>query len=193
MKSLQSIRELTALIKSDPKYSPAKSYQWFRSKIQQLGTINTRTYTNRATFTKILPGFTYLYMYDPKYKDELPYWDKFPLVIPFNKDDKGFIGLNLHYLHPQARLILLHKLNMFAYKTTNNEQRLLLSWRFLKNAARFPQVAPCVKRYLFDHCRSKFLKIPDDDWIVMSQLPTDKFIGAKNTKVWQDSKVSIGY
>ncbi len=186
------IRELTNKIKSDPKYNAKNTYTWFRSKIQQLGTINPKTYTDKATFTKIIPGFCYLYMYDPKYKKTMPYYDRFPLVFPFNKDAEGFIGLNLHYLHPKLRLILLARLNSFKVKQLNNENKLMLQWKYLSNVAKFPEVAPCVKRYLWSHCKSKFLKIPDDDWIVMSQLPTDVFKGDINTSVWAESRTKIG-
>jgi hypothetical protein len=192
---MTSIRDITAQIRNDPKYNPRNSYAWFRRKIQDLGitTINTKNYTDRATFTQILPGFIYTFMYDPKTKETMPYYDRFPLVIPFNKDTTSFIGLNLHYINPYTRLILLDKLSKFNTKTNNNEMRMKLSWQFLKNASRFPQVAPCVKRYLFSHCKSKFLKIPDDDWYIVSQMPTDVFKGAKNTKVWADSRLQIGY
>jgi hypothetical protein len=27
------------------------------------------------------PGFFYFYIYDPKWKDELPYYDKFPFTL----------------------------------------------------------------------------------------------------------------
>ena len=42
-------------------------------------------------------GRMYFYFYDPKTKDTLPYYDKFPLVIPIERYPDGFLGLNLHY------------------------------------------------------------------------------------------------
>jgi hypothetical protein len=185
---IREIRDLVKIIKSDPKYTPTRSYDWFKRQVAQLGAINTRKFLKQATFTQIMPGFTYLFEYDPKGKDTLPYYDRLPLVIPFGKDETGFIGLNMHYVHPKYRLLLLARLNHFKVKTNNNEQRLLMSWEFIKNASKYPEVAPCVKRYLFSHVRSKFLKVPDDDWMVMSQMPTQMFVGAKDAAIWTDSK-----
>lgn len=186
------LRNLAAKIRNDAKYTPKRSFEWFKTKIQELGNINPKTYVDKATFTNIRPGNFYLFAYDPKMKDKLPYYDRYPLVIPFNKDESSFIGLNLHYLHPRTRLILLNKLTSFKIPDTNHEHKLLLQWRLISNFAKYPEVAPCVKRYLYSHCKSKFLRIPEDDWIVISQMPTDLFRKDKNTNVWADSRARIG-
>ena len=90
-----------------------KSYTWYRNQVRNLGSgvsglqlIRNETLTNR-----IRPGEMYLFMYDPKHKDTLPYYDRFPLVIPIESYPDGFLGLNLHYIHPKQRLILLDKLS----------------------------------------------------------------------------------
>jgi len=31
------------------------------------------------------PGGMYMFLYDPKTKAKLPYFDRFPLIFPFNK------------------------------------------------------------------------------------------------------------
>ncbi len=62
---------------------------------------------------KAFIGRMYTYQYDPKLKDVLPVWDKFPLVIPIEMYSDGFLGLNLHYLDPYSRLILLDRLGDF--------------------------------------------------------------------------------
>jgi hypothetical protein len=35
-----------------------------------------------------------MFFYEAKYQDVLPYWDKFPLVLPFRKVMGGFYGIN---------------------------------------------------------------------------------------------------
>lgn len=187
-----NLRELAKRIRQDPKYTAKNSYDWFRKHVLMLGDVRPQRMVNQATFTNLMPGFMYLYKYDPKLKEKLPYWDRFPLIIPFNKDDEGFIGLNIHYLHPRTRLILLAKLHQFERVQGNYEKKLILKWEFIKSVSRYPEVQPCVKRYLWEHVRSKFLKVPDDDWVVVSQIPTQQFIGAKETKVWLDSRRKIG-
>ena len=59
--------------------------------------------------TKIMPGHLYMFMYDPKLKKELPYYDMFPLVFPYAKTEDGFIGLNMHYLPYNLRIRLLDR------------------------------------------------------------------------------------
>jgi hypothetical protein len=48
---------------------------------------------------KFLMGGLYYFMYDPKGKDDMPYYDRFPLVMPLKREVDGFLGLNFHYLH----------------------------------------------------------------------------------------------
>jgi hypothetical protein len=132
-----------------------------------------------------------LFNYSPKHKDVLPSWDNFQLVIPFTKDAAGFTGLNIHCLPPILRLKLLARLDGLKISTKNNDKRLLLQWKYLKNVSKYPEVAPCVKRYLWNHCRSKFMLIPYESWVICSQLPVQKFVGMKDTFVWTESRRSI--
>ena len=48
-------------------------------------------------------GQMYSYIYNPKTKDKLPYYDMVPLVIPVSYTNNGFYGLNFHYLSLQER------------------------------------------------------------------------------------------
>jgi hypothetical protein len=50
-----------------------------------------------------------------------------------------------------------------------------LNWQLLSNAAKFPEVRPAVKRYLYTHTRSKYLRIPVDDWKTALFLPNESF------------------
>ena len=52
-------------------------------------------------------GNMYMFFYDPKYKETLPYYDGFPLIIMLGPAKGGFMGLNLHYLPPAVRARLL--------------------------------------------------------------------------------------
>lgn len=185
---ISEIRDYSKTIRGNPNYNPKNSYEWFRKQIYQLGQINTQKFVNKATFNIIIPGQMYLFQYDPKTKDKLPYWDKFPLIIPWNKDEKGFIGLNLHYLAPRTRLVLMAKLDKFKVMARDNQHKLLLQWNFINSVTKYPEVGPCIKRYLFDHVKSKFLKIPEEDWIISTQLPIHQFIKARDLTVWQQSR-----
>ena len=55
-----------------------------------------------------------LFVYDPKYKKTLPFYDTFPLVLPLETIRGGFMGLNFHYLPYPLRFRLLERMQKFA-------------------------------------------------------------------------------
>ena len=135
-------------------------------------------------------GRMYFFFYDPKLKDSLPYYDRFPLVIPIERYSDGFLGLNLHYIHPKQRVILLNKLSVFLnnheYDETTRFKR--LRYDTLKAAKRIFEHTPCIKRYLYTHIKSRFLEISADEWDIAALIPYEMFIGASKSKVWSESR-----
>ena len=125
-----------------------------------------------------LIGHLYFFKYDPKGKHTLPKYDKFPMVFPIEKYQDGFLGLNLHYLSVRERQALVDQLMKFQ----NNKQfdettRLQLSYQLLQGSKRLNSMArPCVKRYLFDHCRSHFIEIYIDEYDKAIQLPVEDWV-----------------
>jgi hypothetical protein len=163
---------------------------WLRAKVKDLNP-STRTLMgdrdrlkNNSTIGKM-----YFYFYDPKTKDILPYYDRFPLVIPIESYKDGFLGLNLHYIHPKQRLVLLDKLSETA--TNNNfdsKTKLRVSYSYLAGASRAFEATPCIKRYLYSHIQSRFLEISADEWDIAAMLPVETFVGATTSKVYADSR-----
>jgi hypothetical protein len=134
-------------------------------------------------------GRMYFYFYDPKTKDTLPYYDKFPLVIPIERYPDGFLGLNLHYISPKQRVLLLDKLSTLLTDDNYDEKtRLRISYDYLSRASKMYQAKPCIKRYLFSHIQSRFLEITADEWDIAAMLPVESFVKAKKNKVWSESE-----
>lgn len=134
-------------------------------------------------------GHMYFYFYEAKMKDKLPYYDRFPLVLPVEQYQDGFLGLNLHYINPRQRIVLLDKLSEF----TNNSKydkttRFRLSYDVLKSATKIYEQSACLKRYLYSNIGSRFLKINADEWDIAALLPFESFIGASSSKVFSDSR-----
>jgi hypothetical protein len=167
-----------------------KSRSWLQSKINELNPSKTalmRDSTRLKENTFI--GKMYFYYYDPKTKDKLPYYDRFPLVLPVESYSDGFLGLNLHYVHPKQRLILLDKLSEFANNNKfDNTTRLRLSYSLLKSSTKIFEAQPCIKRYLFDHIKSRFLEISADEWDIAALLPVEDFQKSSASKVYSDSR-----
>lgn len=142
-----------------------------------------------AAKATIIPGNMYLFAYDAKNKETLPYWDKFPLVFPFKAVQGGFYGLNLHYLPYRLRAILMDRLLQFKNNSKFDEStRLKYSWNLIGSSSKFSMVKPCVKHYLMAHVRSPFVKINSEDWTTALMLPVERFVGATSSEVWKESK-----
>jgi hypothetical protein len=122
-------------------------------------------------------GRMFFFHYDAKYKDELPVWDKFPLVLPMEVYPDGFLGLNLHYLDPYNRLYLLDLLHDFLNNDKyDNSTRFKLSYQVLNASKRYRVMQPCIKRYLFSHITSQMVYIEPDSWETAIFLPTEKMV-----------------
>ena len=167
-----------------------KSRDWLRAKVSELKPTKAALMRDRDRLrNNSIIGRMYFYYYNPKTKDKLPYYDRFPLVIPIENYKDGFLGLNLHYIHPKQRMILLDKLS----ETANNKKydastKLRLSYSYLAASAKAFEAQPCIKRYLFDHIDSRFLEISADEWDIAVLLPVETFVGAGTSKVYADSR-----
>jgi len=170
-----------------------KSKNWFQQQTRLLG--NQRITPNkvmksdaRAMKSRIIPGNLYMFIYDPKTKDSLPYYDMFPLVFPFKSLSDGFIGLNMHYLPYQMRVLLLQRLMDFANnKKMDETTRLKYSWSMIDGVSRYRLAEPCVKRYLSSHIKTNLRLINATDWATAMLLPVEQFVGGSKTNIWQDS------
>jgi hypothetical protein len=166
------------------------SRAWLRAKVKDLKPTSSGLMKDRDRLkNKSMIGRMYFYFYDPKTKDSMPYYDQFPLVIPIEKYNDGFLGLNLHYIHPKHRMILLDKLSDTMSNDTYDEKtKLKINYRYLAAASRIFEANPCIKRYLFTQIESRFLEITADEWDIAAMLPLESFVGATTSKVYADSR-----
>ena len=166
------------------------SRAWLRAKVKDLKPTSSALMHDRNRLkNKSMIGRMYFYFYDPKTKDSMPYYDRFPLVIPIERYNDGFLGLNLHYIHPKHRMILLDKLSDTISNDTYDEKtKLKINYRYLAAASRIFEANPCIKRYLFTQIESRFLEITADEWDIAAMLPLESFVGATTSKVYADSR-----
>jgi len=167
---------------------------WLQDKINELkkasiaqipSTINREKFRQMSQFRL---GMMYCFYYDPKTKADLPYWDRFPMVLVLERYNDGFLGLNLHYLPVKFRVAFLTKLMRFAQLTPDNDiKRMRISYDILDASKKYAEFRPCLKRYLHSHIRSKMLMIQPNEWDVATMLPIQQFRGAKPQEVWRDS------
>jgi len=187
-KLIDRIQESLAKEGLQPRTNAART--WLRSKVKDLTPSKSALMRDQERLrNKSMIGRMYFYFYDPKTKDSMPYYDRFPLVIPIERYNDGFLGLNLHYIHPKQRLILLDKLSDTLTNDKYDEtSRLRVSYPFLSSASKIFEATPCIKRYLFSHIESRFLEITANEWDIAAMLPMESFIGAQTSKVYADSR-----
>ena len=136
-----------------------------------------------------LIGRLYMFLYNPKYRDELPYYDRFPLVFPIRRVAGGFYGLNIHYLAPRYRALLMDSLyNTISDTKFDETTRLKINYDILNAASKYRWFRPCVKHYLTPHLSSQLLYIDPKEWNLALFVPSEQFRGANKRDVWQDSK-----
>lgn len=132
----------------------------------------------------IKPGELYFFYYDPKLKDTLPYYDSFPLVFPYKPAPGGFLGLNLHYLDYQERFALFRNLLKINGSILDDRTKMNYQWSNILAMSNVPNAKKCIKHYLTDHVRSRYLKIEPDDWTTCMMLPVEKFVGESKERIW---------
>ena len=171
-----------------------ESREWLRTKINNLNPSKAALMNDLARLReRSIVGKMYFFFYDPKTKEKMKYYDKFPLVLPIEPYHDGFLGLNLHYIHPKQRLILLDKLSSYA---TNDKfdatTKLKLSYQTVKAASKIFEKNACIKRYLYSQIQSRFLEISAAEWDIAALLPVESFASEKKpvskSLVFQDSK-----
>jgi hypothetical protein len=137
-------------------------------------------------------GHMYHFYYDPKGKSTLPYYDRFPLIFMVGPAEKGFYGINLHYLPPKLRAQLMDNLYSIASNTRYDQNtKLRISYDLLKSASKYRYFKPTFKHYLTAHVGSQFLKIDSAEWDIALFLPTERFEKAKKSRVFADSRKMI--
>ena len=172
---------------------------WFRSIVERakialqkenvFQTVVTEAATAGTLTGRLIPRRMYFFMYNPKHKAPLPYYDLFPLVLPIQKFSDGFLGINFHYLYPKDRAILLDELKIFVNDRTLSEAaRIRVSYNMMRGFTRFKRAKPCLKRYLTTYMKSQFIPVTPDEWGPALFLPVEQFRKRNKMAVWQESK-----
>ena len=185
---LNRIKESLAKEGLTPRTNQARA--WLHMKIKDLKPTRAALLKDRDRLKeRSVIGKMYFYFYDPKTKEKMKYYDRFPLVIPIESYNDGFLGLNLHYIHPKYRMTMLDKLSATANNSSYDEKtKLRVSYQYLTAASKVFEATPCIKRYLFSQIESRFLEISADEWDIAALLPMESFVGASTSKVYADSQ-----
>lgn len=170
-----------------------QSRDWFRKKVQNMG-VNRRDLMNSDPVqkkSKSISGNMYCFFYDAKHKATLPYWDSFPMIIAVGPAERGFYGMNLHYLPIPLRAKFLDAL----LDITNNKKfdettKIEASYSMLNSSRKMRYFKPCFKHYLTSQVEGKLAYIPPPEWEIATFLPAAQWNGNKN-QAYKDSRSMI--
>jgi len=169
-----------------------ESREWFRRRVQRLTRVNRNQLINEPEVTKRAThsyGGMFMYFYDPKHKDKLPYYDRFPLTIPVEPAKGGFRGINLHYLPPVLRAKFLDALlNITNNKKYDESTKFNLTYDLLNGSRNTRYFKPCFKHYLLDHVKSRFAEVPAPEWEIATFLPTAQWEKSSAGRIYSDSR-----
>ena len=172
-----------------------ESMDWFRRKAQAMGRVNRNALMKEDPVelkSRGIIGNMYMYFYDPKTKDTLPYYDSFPLTIVVGPAPAGFYGLNLHYLPPTLRARMLDGLmDITNNKSYDDTTKFQVRYNTLKRASSLKYYKPCFKHYLNEHVKSRFAYVPPPEWEIATFLPTADFQKSGRSTVYKDSRKMI--
>lgn len=173
----------------------SESREWFRKRISSIRTVNRKQLMREEPIQKVSnpnPGDMMMFFYDPKHKETLPYYDRFPLIIMVGPAEGGFYGLNLHYLPPTLRAKFLDSLlDVTNNKLYNETTRFNVTYNMLKRAGKMKYFKPCFKHYLTEHVRSRFAKVEAPEWEIAIFLPTAQFEKSSKNNIYRESRRKI--
>ena len=168
-----------------------KSTEWYKDKIKELGKPGALDLIRDGKRdSKPFYGKLNMFFYDPKFKKKLPYYDTFPLVLPLEIYNDGFLGINFHYLPIPLRVKLLDKLVDYTNSSdfTETTTRMVVDYNKLKSVR---LIRPTIHKYLSGYTKSQFRRIDADEWTIATLLPVQRFKKASDSEVWKESRSMI--
>lgn len=95
-----------------------------------------------------------LYSYKAKYREELPFYDKYPLAFVLDVNPKSFFAVNLHYYTPSQRIGIVQSL--------------------AKN--KIPRFEKGAHKYLLSEVKTPYLDLAEQEWETICVLPLEEFV-----------------
>lgn len=146
------------------------------------------------------PGRMFAFIYKPKTRKELPYYDITPLIITLprdpNSDNDNILGINLHYLEPDLRAELIDRLLRLSKRRLGEKTPpkgvgyFRINYDALKTI-RYVFGMPCIRSYEPDRIIGRPIIIPSNQWGNAVSLPFENFVKAKHRKVWVQTRLAI--
>ena len=172
-----------------------KAKEWFKERLRRLVTGRRDPETEHdelTSYSKMRSEITVpfgrlsYFIYTAEYDKQLPYWDKTPLTIMYNEDKLHMYGMNLHYVHPKIRALILESLLDKLMLANKPDAYLDISYSVLQSLVTLKYMKPCLKTYLKKNMNSAPIILKPETWQKAIMLPTATWQRASDRKVWRD-------
>lgn len=165
-----------------------------QSEMRQTDFLDKKAPLRRNTLVK--EGQMVMFGYNPATKQELMFWDEFPIVVVIKSYRTGFLGLNLHYLPYPQRAAFLNNLRFYTtdprwINNNNNNAEFFLTYKMAKNSTKLTDYVFCIKKYKFNNMLTRAVVIDPVEWLSVPFFPLDKFKGMGRKAVWNIIKSRI--
>lgn len=177
--------------------SVAAAKEWFRERLRRLVRGQSdpdtehqeaiRSYNDMTSHVKNPLGRLSYFIYKAEYDKHLPYWDRTPLTIMYNEDKLHMYGMNLHYVHPKIRALILESLLEKLMDANKPEAYLDISYSIMQSLVTIKYIKPCLKTYLKKNMQSKPIILRPETWQKAIMLPTATWERGSDRKVWTSS------
>lgn len=163
------------------KYSSVDLQDWLFEKASSVSAGTARKYiqyNDQRGVSSGAVGKLYFFKYDPKTKEKMLQYDKFPMAFVIEQYSNGFLGLNLHYVDIATRQAIIDRfLELRTNEYMDERTRMRLSYQVITSSSILNKLTgPCIKRYLYNHCRSQFIEIYPDEYDKAIELPVEEWV-----------------
>lgn len=151
------------------------SLQWFQTNVRDIRrTPSSLMKENQNFVTRFELGKMYMFMYEAKRRDKLKYYDYFPVTICLKRYSTGFMGINLHYLAPRYRALLMDGLYEF-YREIEDESYFQIRYPSVKSISKLRWAKPCIKQYQYPYIDSRIVEVRPEHMDMVVMLPSQQF------------------
>ena len=152
---LESVRS------ANPNFKMTDSVAWFNTNVAKL--------FNAKRKIPVEIGKMYMFCYDPIGKQNLPYWDKYPLVIVCEIGKNTIKGLNVHYIPTNIRIKIMKDIAEATNESVMSEKSKVST--IVSYLSKTKNYTYMVKQYSGDGVRSNIMNIPGEHWGLACALP----------------------
>ena len=143
-------------------------------------------------------GKLFMFSYVPEGKDDpnLPYYDRYPLLLLMNRDSEGFEGFNLHYIPIRQRPRVMMELSQrFLFFGSVESTEFRFTYDTVKNDSNMRLLLASYRRYTNKYMQSLIFEVKPNHWGNVLYMPFALFMRSgsfvPSTVVWREQLKKI--